>query len=150
MRGKLRVSNISIEDKKITIIARKFSIDLTKKTDAVTITTEVSEVDAGMYETGWITFDGYVEVNIGIISRLLGESAEYGDAVVTQDSLTYSFEPVTNVVTVGGGIIKATGFTPYNNIITVNAGTIKSTGVVTYYSVVTIGGGIIKSTGVTV
>lgn len=98
MKGKLRVSNISIEDKRITIVARKFNIDLTKKTDAVTITTEVSEADTGMYETGWITFDGYVEVSIGIISRLLGESAEYGDTVVTQDELTYSFEAVTTTV----------------------------------------------------
>ena len=140
MRGKLRVSNISIEDKKITIIARKFSIDLTKKTDAVTITTEVSEVDAGMYETGWITFDGYVEVNIGIISRLLGESAEYGDVVVTQDSLTYSFEPVAQYVDIYGGYSKgivvyvtnASGYGGY------------SKGVVTYSSFGSVYGGYSK------
>jgi len=116
MKGKLRVSNISIEDKRITIVARKFNIDLTKKTDAVTIATEVSEADTGMYETGWITFDGYVEVNIGIISRLLGESAEYGDAVVTQDSLTYSFEAVTQWITQYG--VYTVGQTGYATLVT--------------------------------
>ena len=131
MRGKLKVSgNVNLEGKKITVIAKRFDINLDKKTDMMTIKSEAQDIDASLYETGWVTFDSYVEVSLGIVSRYLGESKDYGDAVVTKDELTYSFEAITNVVTVGGGMIK-------------------STGVVTYYNVVTVGGGIIKSTGVT-
>jgi len=113
MRGKLKVSNnVDLEGKKITVIAKKFNIHLDRKTNMMTIRTEAQDIDASLYETGWLTFDGYIEVSLGIVSRYLGESKDYGDAVVTKDELTYSFEAVTQYVDIYGGYGK--GVVVYN------------------------------------
>ncbi len=107
MRGKLKVSsNVNLEGKKITVIAKRFDINLDKKTDMMTIKSEAQDIDASLYETGWVTFDSYVEVSLGIVSRYLGESKDYGDAVVTKDELTYSFEAVTTSADIYGGYSK--------------------------------------------
>ena len=127
MRGKLKVSsNVDLEGKKITVVAKKLDINLDKRTNMLTIKTETSDIDASLYETGWITFDGYIEVSLGIVSRYLGESKDYGDAVVTKDELTYSFEAVTTSADIYGGygkgivvyIANASGYGGYSKGVT--------------------------------
>ena len=117
VRGKLKVSsNVNLEGKKITVIAKRFDINLDKKTDMMTIKSEAQDIDASLYETGWVTFDSYVEVSLGIVSRYLGESKDYGDAVVTKDELTYSFEAVTQWITQYG--VYTVGQTGYVTLVT--------------------------------
>ena len=106
MKGKLKAANFDLTNKKITIVSRTVQIDPASPTNAVTIKTNVTEPTLIDNETDWFDFDGYASVSIGIVKRLLGESAEYGDVVVTQDELTYSFEAVTTSADIYGGYSK--------------------------------------------
>ena len=140
MKGKLKAANFDLTNKKITIVSRTVQIDPASPTNAVTIKTNVTEPTLIDNETDWFDFDGYASVSIGIVKRLLGESAEYGDVVVTQDELAYSFEPVTTELIVYAGYTK--GQVHYVSGVTGYAGRTK--GFIVYSTSVTGYGGYTK------
>ena len=98
MKGKLKVSNIDLTQKKITVVARTTQIDPSAVANKVTITTSVREPTITDNETEWIEFDSYADLTLGIVRRFLGEDVDKGDFVLVQDSVSYELIPVDQYV----------------------------------------------------
>ena len=104
MKGKLKVSNIDLTQKKITVVARTTQIDPSAVANKVTITTSVREPTITDNETEWIEFDNYVDLTLGIVRRFLGEDVDKGDFVLVQDSVSYELVPVDQYFTFYGAM----------------------------------------------